>query len=152
MLVMCVACSISSAVAKLCLGCAGYLRHPFAELGVLRFIERAFLSKHMIGTYNHSGSESLAVLSFCLGLWLPACDLRRPSGAGLDLPLGRTAAVEQAHAEGHPALHPLEVADWQAQYQAVLLQGEAAQPRELSPSPRAKGRRKQRAARNLLTA
>jgi len=27
---------------------------------------RAFLSKHTIGTYNHSGLESLAVLSFCL--------------------------------------------------------------------------------------
>ncbi len=67
-----------------------------------------------------------------------------------DLLLLMKAAVEQAHAKGHPALHPLEVADWQAQYQAVLLQGEAAQPRELSPSPRAKGRRKQRAARNLL--
>jgi hypothetical protein len=33
--------------------CAGYLGHLFAELGVFRFIERAFLSKHTLGTYNH---------------------------------------------------------------------------------------------------
>ncbi len=46
--------------------CAGYLGHLFAELDVLCFIERAFLSKHTIGTYNHYGLESLAVLSFCL--------------------------------------------------------------------------------------
>src|SRR5215470_16917852 len=46
--------------------CAGYLGHPFTELDVLRFIERAFLSKHTLGTYNHSGSESSAVLSSCL--------------------------------------------------------------------------------------
>jgi hypothetical protein len=43
-----------------------YLGHLFAELDVLRFIERAFLSQHTIGTYNHYGSESIAVLSFCL--------------------------------------------------------------------------------------
>jgi hypothetical protein len=47
-------------------GCAGYLERLFAELGVLYFIKRTFLSKHTIGTYNHSGLESLAVLSFCL--------------------------------------------------------------------------------------
>jgi transposase len=67
-----------------------------------------------------------------------------------DLLLSIKAAVEQARAEGRPALHPLEVQDWQAQYQAVLLQGDAAQPRELSPPLRGKGRRKQSAARNLL--
>jgi len=33
--------------------CAGYLGHLFAELDGLRFNERAFLSKHMRGTYNH---------------------------------------------------------------------------------------------------
>jgi hypothetical protein len=43
--------------------CAGYVGHLFAELDVLRFIKRACLSKHTIGTYNHSGSESIAVLS-----------------------------------------------------------------------------------------
>ena len=39
------------------------LGHLFAELDVLRFIEWAFLSKHMIGTYNHYSSESIVVLS-----------------------------------------------------------------------------------------
>jgi transposase len=67
-----------------------------------------------------------------------------------DLLLSMKAAVEQARAESRPALHPMEVADWQAQYQRVVLEGEAAQPRELSPPLRVKGRRKQSAARNLL--
>jgi transposase len=67
-----------------------------------------------------------------------------------DLLLAMKAAVEQARADGRVALHPTEVADWQAQYQAVLLEGEAAQPRDLSPPPQGKGRRKQSAARNLL--
>jgi hypothetical protein len=46
--------------------CAGYLGHPFTKLDMLRVIERAFLSKHTIETYNHSGSETIVVLSFCL--------------------------------------------------------------------------------------
>jgi hypothetical protein len=33
---------------------------------MLRVIERAFLSKHTIETYNHSGSETIVVLSFCI--------------------------------------------------------------------------------------
>ncbi len=67
-----------------------------------------------------------------------------------DLLLAMKAAVEQARAEGRSQLHSLEVADWQAQYQAVLLQGDAALPHELSPPLRTRGRRKQSAARNLL--
>jgi transposase len=67
-----------------------------------------------------------------------------------NLLLSMKAAVEQARADGRPALHPAEVSDWQAQYQALLLEGEAAQPHELSPPPTGKGRRKQSAARNLL--
>lgn len=47
-------------------------------------------------------------------------------------------------------MHPLEVADWQTQYQTILLQAEAAHPRELSPPVKVKGRHKQSAARNLL--
>ena len=43
--------------------CAGYLEHLLADLDVLHFVERAFLSKHPIGTYNHYGSESIVVLS-----------------------------------------------------------------------------------------
>lgn len=67
-----------------------------------------------------------------------------------DLLLSMKEAVEQARTEGRSTLHPLELADWQAQYQTILLQAEAAQPRELSPPPKGKGRRKQSAARNLL--
>ena len=40
------------------------LGHLFTELDILCFIERAFLPKHTIGTYNLYGLESLAVLSF----------------------------------------------------------------------------------------
>jgi hypothetical protein len=50
-----------------------------------------------------------------------------------DLLLSMKEAVEQACAEGRSALHSLEVADWQTQYQAILLEAEAAQPCELSP-------------------
>jgi len=67
-----------------------------------------------------------------------------------DLLLSMKEAVEQACAQGRSALHPLEVADWQMQYQTILLEADAAQPRELSPPLRVKGRRKQSAARNLL--
>jgi hypothetical protein len=43
--------------------CAGYLEHLSADLDVLHFVERAFLSKYTIGPYNHDGSESIVVLS-----------------------------------------------------------------------------------------
>lgn len=67
-----------------------------------------------------------------------------------ELLLDMKAATEQARVQRRASLHPGEVADWQAQYRAVLLQGEAAQPRALGPPPAGKGRRKQSAARNLL--
>jgi transposase len=67
-----------------------------------------------------------------------------------DLVLSMKEAVEHARAEGRSALHPLEVADWHTQYQTILLQADAAQPRDLSPPVQRKGRRKQSAARNLL--
>jgi hypothetical protein len=67
-----------------------------------------------------------------------------------DLLLSMKEAVEQARAEGRPTLHPVEVADWQAQYHTILAQAEAAQPTEEHPPPNRKGRRKQSAARNLL--
>jgi transposase len=67
-----------------------------------------------------------------------------------DLLLSMKEAVEHARAEGCPTLHPVEVADWQAQYQAILLEAEATQPHDLSPPMKGKGRRKQSAARNLL--
>ncbi len=67
-----------------------------------------------------------------------------------DLLLSMKAAVEQARAESRTGVHPVEVADWQAQYHTILLQAEAAQPTEAHRPPKRKGRRKQSAARNLL--
>ena len=60
------------------------------------------------------------------------------------------AAVEQARAEGRRDLHPLEVADWKAQYVALLAEGYRANPPDPPPKVGKKGRRKQSAARNLL--
>jgi transposase len=60
------------------------------------------------------------------------------------------AAVEQARAEGRSSLHPLEVADWKAQYAALLEEGYRANPPDPPPEVGKRGRRKQSAARNLL--
>ena len=60
------------------------------------------------------------------------------------------AAVEQAQAEGRTSLHPLEVADWKAQYAALLEEGYRANPPDPPPEAGKRGRRKQSAARNLL--
>ncbi len=59
-------------------------------------------------------------------------------------------AVEQARAEGRTSLHPLEVADWKAQYAALLEEGYRANPPDPPPEAGKRGRRKQSAARNLL--
>jgi transposase len=64
--------------------------------------------------------------------------------------LDSKAAVEQARAEGRTSLHPLEVADWQAQYAALLEEGYRANPPDPPPEAGKRGRRKQSAARNLL--
>ncbi len=73
------------------------------------------------------------------------------AGQMKELLLDIKAAVEQARAQGRSHLHPLEVADWKARYQARLSEGYLANP---PPDPPAesgkKGRRKQSAARNLL--
>ena len=60
------------------------------------------------------------------------------------------AAVEQARAEGRTSLHPLEVADWKAQYATLLEEGYRANPPDPPPEAGKRGRRKQSAARNLL--
>jgi transposase len=60
------------------------------------------------------------------------------------------AAVEQARTEGRSSLHPLEVADWKAQYAALLEEGYRANPPDPPPEVGKRGRRKQSAARNLL--
>ena len=59
------------------------------------------------------------------------------------------AAVEQARAQGRTSLHPLEVQDWKAWYEALLDEGYQANPPDPPPVLK-KGRRKQSAARNLL--
>ncbi|HEU5373876.1 MAG TPA: transposase, partial [Ktedonobacteraceae bacterium] len=63
--------------------------------------------------------------------------------------LDRKAATEQARDQGHLFLHPLEVADWEARFQALLAEGDQAHPRAQAP-PGHRGRVKQSAARNLL--
>jgi transposase len=72
------------------------------------------------------------------------------AGEMKELLLDSKAAVEQARAEGHSSLHPLEVADWKARYRALLAQGYQANPPDPPPETSKKGRRKQSAARNLL--
>jgi transposase len=60
------------------------------------------------------------------------------------------AAVEQARAQGRSTLHPLEIADWKAQYATLLEAGYRANPPDPPPEAGKRGRRKQSAARNLL--
>jgi transposase len=68
----------------------------------------------------------------------------------IELLLDIKAAVEQARVEGRTHLHPVEVADWKARYQALLSQGYLANPPDPPPEIAKKGRRKQSTARNLL--
>lgn len=63
--------------------------------------------------------------------------------------LDMKAATEQARADGLACLHPLEVADWQAQFCALVTAADASTPYAQAP-PGHKGRVKQSAARNLL--
>jgi|SRR5579884_1252697 len=63
--------------------------------------------------------------------------------------LDMKAATEQARAAGFTSLHPLEVADWQAQFVTIVAQADATTPYAQAP-PGHKGRVKQSAARNLL--
>jgi transposase len=61
-------------------------------------------------------------------------------------------AVQQAKAAGLQQLHPVEVADWKGQYQAILEKGWQANPPDPPPldGMAKRGRRKQSPARNLL--
>jgi transposase len=63
--------------------------------------------------------------------------------------LDMKAAADQAREQGLATLHPLEVADWQAQFVALVAQADAITPSAQAP-PGKKGRVKQSAARNLL--
>lgn len=58
-------------------------------------------------------------------------------------------ATDQAREQGLSRLQPGEVADWQAQFVALLAQADTSTPRAQAP-PGTKGRAKQSAARNLL--
>lgn len=61
-------------------------------------------------------------------------------------------AVKQAREQGRNQLDPTEIADWKAQYQALLQEGYQANPPDPPPVEGTckRGRRKQSAARNLL--
>jgi transposase len=63
--------------------------------------------------------------------------------------LDMKAAADEAREQGLTALHPLEIADWQAQYMALVAAADATTPTAQAP-PGTKGRAKQSAARNLL--
>lgn len=63
--------------------------------------------------------------------------------------LDMKAATDQARAAGFASLHALEVADWQAQFVAIVAQADATTPYAQAP-PGHNGRVKQTAARNLL--
>lgn len=58
-------------------------------------------------------------------------------------------ATEQARERGERRLGSLEVVDWEAQFLAILDEGDQAHPRALAP-PGKRGRTKQSTARNLL--
>ena len=62
-------------------------------------------------------------------------------------------AVQQAKAAGVQQLNAVELADWKAQYEAHLQHGWQANPPDPPPveAVAKRGRRKQSAARNLLT-
>ena len=66
--------------------------------------------------------------------------------------LDMNTAVQEAKEKGLNQLDPTEVADWKAQYEALLKEGYLANPPEPPPkdAPVKGGRRKQSAARNLL--
>jgi transposase len=66
-----------------------------------------------------------------------------------ELLLDMKTATEQARVEGKRWLHPLEVADWEAQFLGLLDEAELVTPRATAP-PGKKGRCKQAVARNLL--
>jgi transposase len=99
-----------------------------------------FLCQHALCNVHH-----LRELTFLYEELLQAW-----AGEMKELLLDIKAAVEQARAAGRSSLHPLEVADWKAQYAALLAEGYRANPPDPPPEAGKRGRRKQSAARNLL--
>jgi transposase len=99
-----------------------------------------FLCQHALCNVHH-----LRDLTFLFEHHLQAW-----AGEMISLLLDIKAAVEQACTEGRTSLHPLEVADWKAQYVALLEAGYQANPPDPPPETGTKGWCKQTAARNLL--
>jgi transposase len=99
-----------------------------------------FLCQHALCNVHH-----LRDLTF-----LEEEQLQAWAGKLKELLLDIKAAIEQARAQGRSSLHPLEVADWKAQYRALLEEGYLANPPDPPPETSRRGRRKQSAACNLL--
>ena len=99
-----------------------------------------FLCQHALCNVHH-----LRVLTFLYEEQLQAW-----AGEMKELLLDMKTAVEQARADGRSSLHPLEVADWKARYEALLAEVYQANPPDLPLETGRRGRRKQSAARNLL--
>ena len=68
-----------------------------------------------------------------------------------DLLLSMKAHVDQAKATGHDRLDPSVFEQLLKQYQELLRQGDEANPRELAPPEKKRGKAKQSPARNLLS-
>ena len=85
--------------------------------------------------------------------WLHECYHQQWAGEMKTLLCLMHTAVQQAKAAGLVGLEPTEVADWKAQYAALLAQGWQANPPDPPPEAQAvrRGRPKQHPARNLLT-
>lgn len=95
--------------------------------------EHACCNVHLLRELTYLAEEHAIV-------W--ACDLK---GLLLDM----KEATHHAREQGKPRLDALEVIDWEAQFLAILDEGDLAHPRVLAP-PGTRGRIKQSPARNLL--
>jgi transposase len=111
------------------------------------------------GTSGHDGWRAYFHYACHHALWVvhllrELTDLAEDQGLAwaaelIALVLAMKAATDQARAQGLASLHPLEGADWQAQFVAIVTQADATTPDAQTP-PRHKGRVKQSAARTLL--
>ena len=101
----------------------------------------SFLYACTHATCNVHLLRDLTYLAEEQGLWW-AAKLKR-------LLLEMKEATDQRREQGRLWLDPLEVADWQARFLAILAEGDQAHPRAQAP-PGHRGRVKQSTARNLL--
>lgn len=133
-----------------------YAVHPNRGQEALQAID---ILPHFAGTSVHDGWR--AYFSYACGhalcivhLLRELTSLAEEQGLAwaadlIGLLLDMKAATEQARAHGLASLHPLEVADWQAQFVTIVTQADTTTPYAQAP-PGHKGRVKQSAARNLL--